>query len=99
MQEKLNQPSAPPLIYEHEVYQTICRAKKSKGTVPGDLPRESVKEFAPELCTPVTIINNSFSTTQWAAMWTIEYVTPLAKLPNPKSEDDLRPISLTNFLQ
>ena len=30
-------------------------------------------------------------------MWKTEYVTPLSKIDMPETEDDLRPISLTNF--
>ena len=30
-------------------------------------------------------------------MWKLEYVTPLANVPQSESEYDLRPISLTNF--
>ena len=70
VQNKLNQSDSPPQVFEHEVYQTIVRAKKSKGTVPGDLPREIIKEFAPELTTPIiSIINNSFLNAQWPTMW------------------------------
>ena len=38
-----------------------------------------------------------FKSAQWPRSWLKEFVTPLAKIPQPESEDDLRPISLTNF--
>lgn len=95
---KLNQLSTPPIISEFDVYQTINKAKKPKGSVPGDLPRELVREFGPELAAPITsIIQNAITSAQWPDMWKVEYVTPLAKIPLPVDEDDLRPISLTNF--
>ena len=42
-------------------------------------------------------INNIFRTAEWPADWLVEYVTPLGKVPQPETEDDLRPISLTAF--
>ena len=33
----------------------------------------------------------------WPQHWKIEYVTPIGKIPQPETEDDLRPISLTSF--
>ena len=94
----LGSADSPPVIYEHEVFERIRQARKTRGSVPGDLPSELIKEFEPELTTPVTaIIANSISNAQWPSQWKIEYVTPLGKIPQPESEDDLRPISLTNF--
>ena len=43
------------------------------------------------------ILNNIFQNAHWPESWKHEFVTPLAKITNPESEDDLRPISLTNF--
>ena len=38
-----------------------------------------------------------FQSFEWPAQWKVEYVTPIGKIPEPQSEDDLRPISCTNF--
>ena len=63
------------------------------------MPRKITEEFAPELSTPVSIIINSIlATGEWPQQWKLEQVIPIAKIPQPQSEDDLRPISLTPFL-
>ena len=43
------------------------------------------------------ILKNIFLPAEWPSHWKSEYVTPIGKVPNPESEDDLRPISLTSF--
>ena len=74
------------------------QANKPKSGTPNDLPKEIIQEFSPEFATPLTMIfNNMFSTGEWPEHWKLEYVTPIGKVPKPKSEDDLRPISLTPF--
>ena len=37
------------------------------------------------------------NTAQLPTVWRKEYITPIAKKLSPETEDDLRPISLTNF--
>ena len=50
------------------------------------------------MSTPVCLIlNNIFSSAKWPESWKQEYVIPIAKITEPRTEDDLRPISLTNF--
>ena len=88
-----------PILSEYEVYEQIKAAKKPKSQVPGDLPRRLVQEFAPELAFPATQIYNSITqTSEWPAQWCVEYGTPLKKKSEPETENDLRIISLTNFL-
>ena len=41
-----------PDISEHVVYGKIKRSKKTRSSVPGDLPRRIAQEFAPELAAP-----------------------------------------------
>ena len=68
-------------------------------SVPDDIPTEILKEFLPELCTPITaIINQSFSSHEWPESFKKEYGIPLNKIPFPESEDDLRSIGLTPYL-
>ena len=43
------------------------------------------------------ILNNIFQSATWPKQWQMEYVTPIGKIPLPETEDDSRPISLTNF--
>ena len=90
VQCKLDSPSVPPVMDEHDIYQKIKSAKKPRSGVPGDLPRVIVQEFGPELATPVhCIIDNIVQSGEW--------VTSIGKIPIPETEDDLRPISLTPF--
>ena len=101
VQAIINQPKSNqiPQLQEHDVYQKINKTKKPKSSVPGDLPRKLVQEFSPELATPATIIfQNITKTGHWPKPWKIEYGTPLKKEQNPENEDQLRIISLTNFL-
>ena len=92
-----------PQIMEHEVYEKIRQANKPKSGVPGDLPRKLINEFGPELATPVCSIFNSIlmsakqGSGKWPASWKLEFGTPLQKIPDPTSEDELRIISLTAF--
>ena len=89
---------SPPVMEEYEIHQAIKQAKKPKSVLPDDLPRQIVKEFAPELSTPIcSLVNNILQSGEWPDQWKIEWVTPIAKVTVPESEDDLRPISLTPF--
>ena len=98
VQQKLVSPGQPPEISEYETYVQICAAKKPKSGVSNDLPRKIIQEFAPELSAPVCkIINSILAKGEWPHQWKLEQVIPIAKIPNPLNEDDLRPISLTPF--
>ena len=98
VQTKLRSKSVPPTITERETFDKIKAANKPKSGVPGDLPRSITQEFSVELAKPLCkIINNIFKSAEWPADWLVEYVTPLGKVSIPETEDDLRPISLTNF--
>ena len=56
------------------------------------------KEFAEELSVPLTtLLNNIFQSAVWPQQWKREYVTSIGKIPLPETDDDLRPICLTNF--
>ena len=62
------------------------------------MPRKIIQEFSPELASPVSkIINSILESGEWPCQWKLEQVIPIAKIPLPQSEDDLRPISLTPF--
>ena len=51
-----------------------------------------------ELAYPLhKLLNKIVETAKWPAQYKREYVTPLGKVPQPETEDDLRPISLTSF--
>ena len=106
VQQKLSNPeseSQVPHIDEHEVYQKIKSTNKPKSGVPGDLPRRLVSEFGPELSVPTcSIFTNIIKSAKqgiakWPSSWKQEFGIPLQKIPDPKTEDDLRIISLTAF--
>ena len=95
---KLQSRDQPPKVTEHEAFQQIKAAKKPKGGLPGNLPRLLTQEFAAELALPVSrIINSILVPSKWPQQWKLEHVIPIPKIPQPISEDDLRPISLTPF--
>ena len=88
----------PPVISVDETWRKIESAKKPRSGVPCDLPREITKEFSVELATPLNmIINKIAESATWPNHWKKEYITPIGKVPEPETEDDLRPISLTPF--
>ena len=95
---KLMSDESPLILSEYEVWRQIVSSKKPKSGVPVDLPRKIVQEFSPELAAPLQkIINCIFQSGEWPQHWKLEYITPIPKVPDPETEDDLRPISLTPF--
>ena len=63
------------------------------------MPKAIIKEFTPELASPVSrIINNILVSGEWPSHWKIEHIVPIPKVTSPADENDLRPISLTPFL-
>ena len=43
------------------------------------------------------LLNTLLASASWPDHYKVEYVTPIGKVPKPESEDNIRPISLTNF--
>ena len=87
----------PPQVEEFEVYQKMLKMKKSKGTLPIDIPAKLRKEVTVELVTPLTdIINTALATGQYPALWKREYVTPVPKVPEPEVIKDVRKIACTS---
>ena len=98
VQSKILSPGVAPVISEYDVYCKIRAAKKPKSGIPGDLPREIINEFGPELASPIhKIISNIFQSGEWPRHWKLEQVVPIKKGATPETEEDLRPISLTPF--
>ena len=92
-------PDELPQLSDYDAYKKIRKTKKPRSQVPGDLPRRIVQEFSPELATPASIIfRNIIKSGHWPKSWKVEYGTPLQKENNPVTEEQLRIISLTNFL-
>ena len=98
VKRRLLEHSTPPTISEYDCYKQIVKTNKPRSVVPGDLPGEIIKEFSVELASPLhKLYNNIVQSGNWPQQWKTEYVTPIAKIPQPEDEDDLRPISLTSF--
>ena len=65
----------------------------------GDLPAKLMKEFGPEIARPAAQIFRKISKSgKWPQRWKTEQGIPLKKVPDPKSEEEVRIISLTPFL-
>ena len=95
---RLSAKSSPPTVSERACYDKILAAKKPQSGVPGDLPRGIIQEFAVELARPTKdLFNSIIQSGNWPDPWKVEYVTPIGKIPQPETEDDLRPIALTSF--
>ena len=98
VQSTLKTRSKAPIITEYDCYMKLKAAKKPMSGVPGDLPSSIVKEFTVELANPVSkLLNNIIQSAKWPEHYKTGYVIPIGKIPQPESEDDLRPIALTNF--
>ena len=96
VKDRMNDGVPHPVVTEVECYQKIKAAKKPKSVIQGDLPSKILKEFGPELAKPLSsLFNKIIETAQWPKQYKVEYITPIAKVPEPMNEDDLRPISLT----
>ena len=75
------------------------KGAKKTDSVPGDIPSSILRQFLPELATPVTaILRKSVETHTWPDIYKQEYYLPLKKIPSPETEDDLRGIGLTSFI-
>ena len=58
VKNKLKCPGVAPSLSNYHVYRKVMHAKKPKSGTPNDIPKELVKEFSPELATPLTKIFN-----------------------------------------
>ena len=71
----------PPVVEEYDVYQRLLRIKKTRSTLPVDIPDKVRKECAVLLAAPITeIIKNSLSQSVYPAVWKQEWVTPVTKI-------------------
>ena len=85
-----------PLVYE--IYEILRRSKQTC-SVPHDIPLKIVKEFLPELSDPIHHLYSScIMEGTFPSSWKIEYMMPLPKVFPPVSYDDMRNISLTQWL-
>ena len=88
-----------PVLSDFQVYQKLSKAKKPNSYVIGDIPKPILKEFLPEISSPVKIIFNKITqSSSYPRSWVIEYQTPIPKIPKPETHDDVRNIAKTPFL-
>ena len=75
------------------------KGRKTKSTVPGELPAKLRHEFGPELAEPAAIIFNQIATTgEWPQHWKEGSAVPLKKVNQPKDESETRLIEITHYL-
>ena len=87
----------PPQVEEYIVYERLKNLKKTRSTLPIDLPDKLRQACAVELTTPLTdIINSSLIHAVYPMLWKQEWVTPAPKVTDPKIIKDLRKISCTS---
>ena len=86
-----------PYLADHMVHEGLAKGKKTC-SVPGDIPVRILDEFLPELTTPIAAIyREAIASHTWPVPFKKEYHLPINKVPQPKSEDDLRNLGLTPF--
>ena len=87
----------PPQVESYEVYERLRKLKKTRSTLPIDLPEKLRQACSVELSDPLTdIINCSLTQAQYPRLWQQEWVTPAPKVTDPKVIKDLRKISCTS---
>ena len=87
----------PPQVEEFDVYMRLNKLKKTRSTIPIDIPDRIRKECSPLLAAPLTaIINNSLKHSVYPSTWKMEWVTPAPKIAHTKTISDLRKISSTS---
>ena len=93
----LPSPSPCPLIQPWETYQHLRSLNQRKAGITGDLPVRILREFAYEICFPLTnVLNASFQSFDVPFQWKLAEVVPIPKC-QPPALDKLRPISLTSY--
>ena len=88
-----------PNIEAWEVWEIMKSGKKTKLTVPGELPARLRHEFGPELAGPASIIFNKIASSgQWPDHWKEGWAVPLKKVDAPEDEAEIRLIEITSYL-
>ena len=68
--------------------------KTNKSVPPGDIPPKLLKMFAAQISIPLCdVVNSSIKLGVWSKLYKCESVTPVPKVPSPKSPEELRNIS------
>ena len=89
-------PAPCPTIHEWDVYNQLKRINCRKAGGPDGVPARIIREFAPELATPLTdILNSSYHQGIVPSQWKQAVVVPIPKTNRP-AWNSLRPVSLTD---
>ena len=87
----------PPQVSEHDVYARLVRLKKTRSTLPIDIPDKLRREVSLHLAAPLTnIYNDCLIHSVYPSLWKNEWVTPAPKVTHPQEISDLRKISCTS---
>ena len=94
-----NDDKPAPNFEAHQIHEYLKRIKTNTSTVKNDIPAKVIKEFAPELSSPMAdILNCMVRRGEFPDIWKLEMVTPVPKVYPPASVNDLMKISgLKNF--
>ena len=70
--------SISPEVFPWEVYRKLCKLQLHKATITDDLPVRIIREFALELCVPLTeLLNLSFRQQTVPTQWKYAQVTAI----------------------
>ena len=79
------------------MYEPLTHIKKTRSTLPIDIPDKIRQECSVLMAGPLTtIINSSLSEGIYPTIWKQEWVTPAPKVTHPQVMEDLRKISGTS---
>lgn len=82
-------------VSEYAVFKELQKLKVNCASYPGELPVKLLREFSIFLAKPLSsIINQCFREQVFPSVWKRAYVRVIPKVKNPKSCDQLRPISI-----
>ena len=86
----------PPQVDEFSVYKRMNKLKNTRSTYHIDIPNKLIKEFSPQLATPVAdIFNECLIQQYYPKLWKYESITPVPKISHPETIKYLRKISST----
>ena len=87
----------PPQVNIFQVLEKIKQVKKTRSTLPVDLPDILRNECAIDLAEPMTdIVNSCLTQGTFPEFWRREWVTPVPKIAEPENMSDLRKIASTS---
>ena len=87
------------VITEEDVYEFLCKIDTSKACGPDEIPGQLLKEGAPLIAEPLSILfNNSLQFGSLPRDWISANVTPVFKKGDKHLPKNYRPISLTSLV-